>query len=323
MELRRNGSLKPFAYYGTGGTAAELYLPTTVMELASAVAGARSKGLALLVLGGGTNSLVMEEPYAGAAIVLKNLAHLKVTERGFIAGAGVENSALVRAAADRSLAGAAWMYRLPGSIGGTVRMNARCYGGEISQIVVGVRTITPEGQFRSYDRGDMPGLFRGYKDTAFMASGELIAEVEVELHPGHQPAILATMSACEADRSAKGQFDYPSCGCVFKNDYGIGLPSGLLLEAAGAKVMRCGGAVVSPHHANFVFNQGASAREVLELTLAMRDRVYDFCGAWLSYEMEILGSLPEDLAARYSEQRPQRLNESVIGPLRQRFRGRS
>jgi UDP-N-acetylmuramate dehydrogenase len=319
MPLVRDARLRDYAYYKTGGTCDELYEPASVDELAAIVRDVTKRGLPLMLLGGGTNSLVSDEHFSGAVVAFRSLAQLDVQGGRLVCGAGVDNSDIARAALKHGLDGAGWMYRLPGQLGGTVRMNARCYGGEISQITVAVTVVTRQGEIKVHrDKS----VFRGYKDTSFMETGELIAGAELVLREGgDRAAIEAKMLACERDRESRQQFTFPSCGCVFKNDYRIGVSSGILLDAAGAKAMRQGGAEVSPGHANFVFNKGATSRDILELSFRMREAVYARFGAWLEYEMEILGTIPADLRARADEVRPQKLDDAALAPLRQRMVG--
>jgi len=293
--------LSELAYYRTGGGCDLLLEPTTIDELADAVREVRSKGMRFFLLGGGTNSLVLNEHWPGAVIAFHQMARIEVQGDVLYVEAGVDNSAIAQVAQQQALSGAAWMYRLPGQLGGTVRMNARCYGGEISQIVKRVHCVSPEGERREY--ADQ-SIFRGYKNTLFMETGDIIAAAELQLAPGNGQTILEKMQSCEKDRVAKGQFLFPSCGCVFKNDYEAGAPSGMLLERAGVKALRVGKAEVSPAHANFVFNKGCSSHDILELSFKMRDAVYAMFGVWLEYEMEILGDIPVDVLMRLREKKP-------------------
>ena len=319
MPTIKNALLKDFAYYQTGGPTDILYQPSNASELAAQLREATSAGIPLYVLGAGTNSLVMDEPFPGAFVVLSALTEAKVVGDKLVCGAGVDNSTIARLALKNGLTGAAWMNRLPGQIGGTVRMNARCYGGEISQIATKVITVTRSGEKKEYAD---PAMFRGYKDTVFMDNGDIIVAVELQLKSGDAKEISRVMRHCEEDRQSKGQFDFPSCGCVFKNDYVVGVPSGMLLATAGAKGRKRGGAVVSHHHANFVYNQGANSRDILELTLEMRELVYNEFGVWMSYEMEILGVVPKDLAEALVVVKPQQLKTERLDPLRRRLAGR-
>ncbi|MEY4632390.1 MAG: hypothetical protein RIQ81_2510 [Pseudomonadota bacterium] len=320
-------TLSELAYYRTGGACGKLYLPESIDELKSAVREIHSLSLPFFVLGGGTNSLVCDDPWPGAVIALARMQGLRLLDSKdhkdrttIFCEAGVDNSHFARFAVAHGLTGAGWMYRLPGQMGGTVRMNARCYGGEISQIVRRITCVDMNGHVVIHD--DPSKVFHGYKDTSFMKTGEIVAAVEIELAPGDVKATQELMKFCEDDRVMKGQFLHPSCGCVFKNDYSVGVPSGMLLESAGVKGMRHGGAVVSPWHANFVFNEGATSRDILEMTLKMREVVYQKFGVWLEYEMEVLGQMPADLAGKITEVRQRKADTPELDQLRQKFQKR-
>lgn len=310
--------LKDFLYYKTGGRCAELCEPTGVGELAETVRRLHAANTAFIPVGGGTNSLFTDEDYPGAVISFRNMQKLEFSGKHVHVGAGVENTFFSEAAFKHNLAGAGWMNRLPGQIGGTVRMNARCYGGEISQIVKEVTTVTTSGVIKKYH--DPAAMFHGYKDTIFMKNGDLVAEVVIELKEGDMQEVRKKMDFCASDRISKGQFTYPSCGCVFKNNYSVGVSSGILLEESGVKSMKHGGAEVNPAHANFVFNISASSRDILELSLQMREAVWSRFGVWLEYEMEILGVVPSDLHARLFEQRAASPKDDLLKPLRERMK---
>ena len=317
--------LAEIAYYQTGGTCSRLYLPKSTSEIQDAVREIHRLSQPFFVLGGGTNSLVCDDNWSGAVIALTHMGGLRALDKNgrIFCEAGVENSKFARFAVDHGLTGAGWMNRLPGQMGGTVRMNARCYGGEISQIVKKINCVDLSGNIIVHD--DPSKVFRGYKDTSFMQTGEIIASVEIQLEPGDTAATHDLMKFCEDDRILKGQFTHPSCGCVFKNDYTVGVPSGLLLESSGVKSLSRGGAVVNPRHANFVFNKDklASSRDILELSLMMREAVYTRFGVWLEYEMEILGHLPDDLAKSIREVRPIGVETPELVALRKKFSAKS
>ena len=317
--------LAEIAYYQTGGTCSRLYLPKSTSEIQDAVREIHRLSQPFFVLGGGTNSLVCDDNWSGAVIALTHMGGLRALDKNgrIFCEAGVENSKFARFAVDHGLTGAGWMNRLPGQMGGTVRMNARCYGGEISQIVKKITCVDLLGNIIVHD--DPSKVFRGYKDTSFMQTGEIIASVEIQLEPGDTAATQDLMKFCEDDRILKGQFTHPSCGCVFKNDYTVGVPSGLLLESSGVKSLSRGGAVVNPRHANFVFNKDklASSRDILELSLMMREAVYTRFGVWLEYEMEILGHLPDDLAKSIREVRPIGVETPELVALRKKFSAKS
>ncbi|NRA65249.1 MAG: UDP-N-acetylmuramate dehydrogenase [Pseudobacteriovorax sp.] len=314
--------LKDISYYKTGGTCQSLVQPKSIEELSQAVQELSKKSIPYYVLGGGTNSLVSDEFWKGAVINLNYMTNMEILDSHQVkAEGGVDNTDFAKFALKHELEGCAWMNRLPGQIGGTTRMNAKCYGGEISQIVIEVTTVGPTGEIHKYSHDRQNPIFRGYKDTIFMdrKDSDIIASVICQLKPGNYPDIESLMIHCESDRVSKGQFTYPSCGCVFKNNYAVGVPSGMLLDQAEAHDLGTKDAFLNPKHANFVFNRSAGSREIIELTLKMRDRVYQRFGVWLEYEMEILGHLPEDLKHAIGESKANNFDEEALKPLRASF----
>lgn len=317
MPVFRNALIKPYAYYQTGGTCDVLYEPQSVDELVQAVKEIKKDKQKYFVLGGGTNSLVSDQHFPGAVIVCKGLSTLQARGSMLVAGAGVDNTAVAHLALQQGLAGAAWMNRLPGQIGGTVRMNARCYGGEIGQICTKVTVVAPDGEIKTYQD---PSVFRGYKDTVFMRSDEIIVSAELTLKPGNKTEIETKMRFCESDRVGKGQFDWPTCGCVFKNDYSVGVSSGILLDEAGGKTLKNGRIAINPHHANFVYNKGGGSLDVLDMTFKMRELVFKKFGVWMAYEMEILGDVSDDLKEQLETVRAGPMNEALLAPLRAKMK---
>ncbi|MBU2509987.1 UDP-N-acetylmuramate dehydrogenase [bacterium] len=309
-------ALKEISYYKTGGTVDQLYAPGSVKELADVMREIHNRKLPYFLLGAGSNSLIMDEHWPGAVVIFSNLNSITVHGTKVIAEAGVDNTIFAENCLEMSLGGASWMYNLPGQLGSTIRMNARCYGGEISRIVQSVTAVSENGKIRQY-RADE--VFIGYKNTVFMSNKEVVALAEFSLFHDEQVDILELMEHCKVDREKKQQFLYPSCGCVFKNNYSVGVPSGLLLDKADVRELSSDYVEISPYHANFVFNKGASAREILETTLKMRDIVYKLFGVWLEYEMEILGIIPDDLKSKVAESRLSKPKEQKLKALREEF----
>ncbi|MES2744434.1 MAG: FAD-binding protein [Bdellovibrionota bacterium] len=310
--------LKNYAYYATGGSCRVLHEPKSIDELSIIVKKLFADKTPYFVLGGGTNSLVLDNPFPGDVIIF---SHMKTIRReGFhlVCGAGADNTEVSVAALNAGLTGISWMNRLPGQIGATVRMNARCYGGEISQVASSVRAVLPDGSIKHYTSAD--GIFRGYKDTLFMANGAIIAEATLSLTPGDPALIKTHMDYCMNDRIAKGQFDYPTCGCVFKNNYQVGVPSGMLLDRADAKRLNTPVVALNPQHSNFVYNKGTGSDDILRFTLAMQELVYQEFGVWMEYEMEILGQLTPEQVRRVREIRPSRMRDDKLNPLRETFK---
>jgi UDP-N-acetylmuramate dehydrogenase len=308
--------LKDISYYNTGGSADRIYMPASIEELSLVMKEIHEDKIPYFLLGEGSNSLVMDDHWPGAVITFSNLNSLKIEGNKVNAQAGVENTRFAKICLESSLGGASWMYYLPGQIGSTVRMNARCYGAEISQIVEKVTSVSRKGEMKTY-----PGkeVFTGYKDTIFCKNDEVVAEVTFSLEKGEQSTIREQMNVCETDRNNKKQFLHPSCGCVFKNDYNLGIPSGLILESAGVRQLGSDRVQISPHHANILFNKGATAAEILTTALDMRDLAYQKFGVWLEFEMELLGVVPAGLKRRVEESKETRLKERELELLMKKF----
>lgn len=320
-----NRTLKSLSYFKTGGSCDRFSAPKDPQTLATDICEARVATMPIMVLGAGSNSLVLDQHFPGLVIKLDAFKGFeRISETRVKVGAGWENSDLVLRLRSEGLFGLEWMYRLPGQLGGTARMNARCYGGEISQFAAIVRAVDLKGQLKEYS-GE--SCFYGYKDTLMMQEGGVVYEVELELSTADSLG-EDKMRFVEADRQSKKQFDYPTCGCVFKNNYhpDISVSSGLLLEIAGAKSLSEKGAKVSPFHANFIWNmEEASSDDILKLSLSMRDLVYEYFGVWLEYEMEVLGELPESFDQNLSlikPFKPTELQKSRLVAARKQFQNR-
>lgn len=314
--------LKNFSYYKTGGVCSNSHFPSSTVELQKIIKSLYDSKTPYFILGAGSNSLVLDDDYKGDVLCMIHLNKATVWKEQIVCQAGITNREVTELAYRNGLKGLSWMHGLPGQIGGTVRMNARCYGGEISQIVTEVLVVTKDGALKTYK--DPKKVFRGYKDTLIMDTGEIVAEVTISLSNGEKESIRQKMDQNYSDRKAKKQFDFPSCGCVFKNDYTVGISSGMLLEHAGVKKIKSTKVMVNPLHANFLFNLGnASSTDILEFTLLMREKVYEKFGVFLEYEMEILGNLTGDLKNKIYETRKSTLNQSALDPLRQKFKNRN
>ena len=200
---------RDLVYYQTGGNCDQLIQPHTPEELAENILRLHKDKTPYYILGGGTNSLVSDHHWQGAVIAFTNMKKIDVDSENttLLVEAGVDNTVLAKKALELSWEGIAWMNRLPGQLGGTVRMNARCYGGEISQVVSEVYTVATNGKLKTYSSKD--GIFAGYKDTVFMSNGDIITGAKINLKEGDPAKIKKTMDYCEQDRIGKGQFTFP------------------------------------------------------------------------------------------------------------------
>lgn len=296
--FKTHASLADRTYYGMGGYAQYLACPRSFTQVQEALSFAKAATLPVAVLGSGSNSVFADGCFEGVVISLENLRswHWETLEECYLE-AGVTNTEVAELCLAAGRAGAAWMYRMPGQLGATVRMNARCYGGEISQIVSTVITMDTNGRLKMYSASE---VFRGYKDTLLMACPEIVLAVRLSLPTAaSQTALLSAMLTCERDRHGKHHFDNPSCGSTFKNNYAVGKPSGRIFDELGLKGTRIGDASVSDHHANFVWNLGrAKSSDMLALAAHMRAEAKHRAQADLELEVQPIGPFSADLFER-------------------------
>jgi UDP-N-acetylmuramate dehydrogenase len=273
--------------YRVGGPADLAVFPRSPEQLARIQRTAAAKGLPVTLLGLGSNVLVADRGIRGVVVLLRDLAHIQVDDAVVRAGAGADCTAVAACALEAGLEGLEFFHHLPGSVGGAAFMNARAFDQEMSQVWRAARLVTPEG--RLVERRFSSELFR-YKHSPLQESGEIAAELTLRLTPGAPAAIAARMERNERQRRKNGEFCWPSCGCVFKNDRRIGVPSGRLIDQCGLKGFSIGGARVSPLHANFVVNaakaRAADLRAVIE---HVRAEVERRTGHRLEPEVRLLG----------------------------------
>ena len=283
--VRENVTLAPYTTMRTGGPAALFAEPRNAQQLAHVHQWAQEKGLPLLILGNGSNLLIADSGFDGLVIHLgRALSEVSVFANTLTAQAGASLAAAARAAAQASLTGLEFAAGIPGSIGGAVCMNAGAYGGEIAQVIVSARVLTPEG-VRMVSRNE---LSLGYRSSAVMQNGWVVLEATFELAPGSPDEIKATMADLAARRREKQPLQYPSCGSFFKRP--VGYYAGALIEQAGLKGYRVGDAQVSEMHAGFVINRGhATSSEIYRLMQEVQRRVQAQFGVTLEPEVRLIG----------------------------------
>lgn len=311
--------LKHYSYYKTGGRCNKIISPSSIEELADTIQRLYKDKIPYFVLGSGSNSLIMDDHWPHAVILFGKMNRIRFEEGYVYAEAGVENSYLVEQCAEYGRDGLTFLAYLPGQIGATVRMNARCYGSEVKDVIYKVVSVSKQGEIHNHEG---QASFYGYKATRFQKDGDIVAAASFHTTLGEKEDILDRMLKCKKDRASKNQFQHPSCGCVFKNDYNLGLAAGFLLELADVSEFNTKTVEINPLHANFVFNKGATSRELLETTLKMREKVYKRFGVFLEYEMEILGLVPSDLKDRVQEKHPHKITQESLENLKRQFENR-
>jgi len=257
-----------------------------IVELQRAAADA---GVALAVLGIGTNVLVSDRGVRGVVLKLgRAFGELEWRSEAdgmrVRAGAAAPFKKLVMDAAARHLTGLEFAEGIPGSIGGGLLMNAGAFGGEIANVVTGIVGVAPDGGERYLPREELRFGYRRFD----LPPNLIVTRVDFALARGDVQAIRATMAGAKRKRDAKQPLGWPNAGSIFKNppgDY-----AGRLIEGLGLKGRRVGGAMISEQHANFIVNHGgATAADVDRLIRRIQVAVSERCGVALETEVEKVG----------------------------------
>lgn len=281
---------EPMARHTTmrvGGPAEILFSPASEGELLFAVREAKRAGAPFRIIGNGSNLLVLDGGLPGLTIRLgEAFSKISVDGNRIRAQAGALLSRVAAAARDASLTGLEFASGIPGSAGGGMAMNAGAYGGQLSDVFEGCRALDPEtGIISALGPAEMA---LGYRESAALSRGLIVTEAAFRLTAGDRTAIQAKMDDLSARRREKQPLNLPSAGSTFKRPEGHF--AGALIEQAGLKGLRVGGACVSEKHAGFVVNdRGATARDVLDLIRLVQARVLEHSGVRLETEVRILG----------------------------------
>lgn len=268
------------------GGPADLYLAVeTESELGAAMASAYRTGTPAFCLGAGTNLLVSDRGVRGLVVSLgEGFRKVEIDRTHVISGAAVDFGALVEAVVERSLGGLEFGEGIPGTVGGGLVMNAGAFGGEIAKVVVVVHGVTREGVARNLTKDEINFAYRRTR----LPAGFVITRVEFELVSGDRDSLRARVIDLHTKRAARQPRGVPNAGSIFKNPPGTF--AGRLLEGAGLKGLRVGGAAFSDQHANFIVNLGgARAEEVRALMELARNRVKEQSGVWLEPEVKLVG----------------------------------
>lgn len=255
------------------GGPADLFLrPRSISAMAAAIAALREARAPFFLLGGGANILVGDGGIRGAVIDTSLLAAIqtkadKNSDVLLSAECGAIVSTVCEEALARGLSGLENFYGMPGSVGGAVFMNARCYEEDISSRIAAIGYLGARGDAQTSAAAALPW---SYKRSPFMPGGPLagaiVGAATFRFQPDDPLRIAARMRERLSDRMRKHHFDAPSAGSMFKNNRDFGKPTGRILHELGLRGYRVGDAAISPWHANIFINLGeASAKDMRAL----------------------------------------------------------
>ncbi|HVO28414.1 MAG TPA: UDP-N-acetylmuramate dehydrogenase [Candidatus Paceibacterota bacterium] len=321
-KFQENISLAKFSHYQIGGAARFFFEPKNGQEVAWAVAEAKARRLPMFILGGGTNLLLSDAGFDGL-VIRPALASIEASGTAVEAGSGVSIDDLHAYLIAHSLSGFEWAGGLPGTLGGAIRGNAGCFGGETKDIVASVRSFDPE-TMQTVDRA-APECAFGYRDSVFKhgGAGEIILSAKLSFMKGDRQAIAQAVREKIEHRAKNHPLEYPNIGSMFKNvplatvcregseKYEEGLAKGSvrldgsrfsvktdpfpvvsaakLISESGLRGVSYGGAMISAKHPNFIVNVlGASSEDVKALMALAKAEVKRKFDVDLEEEVQIV-----------------------------------
>jgi UDP-N-acetylmuramate dehydrogenase len=297
-QVREAEPLARYSTYRIGGPATVVH-PSVGEDVAAALGMAHEAGIPWFVLGLGSNLLL---PDAGLdALVIrmgKGMDQLRQDGERWTVGAGLPAPLAARRTAAAGFAGLHIFVGVPGTAGGGVYMNAGCHGGDWAEVVESVTVVDGTGRDAVLPRGEVPFTYRRSG-----LDGRVVLEATVHLRAEEQHRLDEQIAEMFEWRQKGTPFNQPCCGSVFKNPSGPswkreGGPrtAGQLIEAAGLKCHRIGGAEISPTHANYFVNTGeATAADVRALIEHARRVVEEKFGVRLEPEVKLIGRRGEYL----------------------------
>ncbi len=275
--------LAPHTWYKIGGPARWWIQPRTVEELQAAVQRCTENEIPMYVLGLGANLLVSDGGVDGAVFRFDQefWRRVKFDKTTVEVGAGVDMQKLVLRTVRQGLEGIECLAGIPGTIGGGIRMNAGGKFGDIGAVIRTVRVMDTAGTVFERTKDD---LVFGYRSTNIAA--KFILGATLELEEEDPDRIMKKTKEIWMYKRNTQPLNTKSCGCMFKNPRG--LSAGALIDQAGLKGMRVGGAEVSEKHANFIVaHAGCRADDVLKLVKIIREKVFDRNEIHLESEVQI------------------------------------
>jgi UDP-N-acetylmuramate dehydrogenase len=284
--IRENIPLAPLISFKVGGPARYFAEPSTPLEFSEALAWARQKGLETFILGKGTNLVFSDRGYPGLVLYTGKSFHgIRWEGNRVTAQAGALLHTVVTQAVGKGMAGIQNLAGIPGTMGGGTYINAGAFGQELKDVISSVTSATRDGRLMERANGEC-GF--AYRRSRFFDLDEIILETSLDLREEDAGSLRKEMLETLRKRKEKQPLHLPNAGSMFKRP--PGRYAGVLIEEAGLKGFRMGGAMISEKHANFTVNAGgATAQDIHDLTSEVIQRVREGSGVTLEREVIFIG----------------------------------
>lgn len=284
-KVEKDVSIKRLTTYKVGGVARALIYPKNESKLVQLIKLLKKHDISYKIIGNGSNLIFSDQTYEGVLIKLTELNQMEVIQNKIRVGAGYSLMKLSRVALKHSLTGLEFAAGIPATVGGAVFMNAGAYKSDMGYIVQSVRVLTPDFNIIELENRE---LNFHYRTSFFKTHPDYIClEVFIKLTKGDKVLIDRVMRERLQRRMESQPLNYPSAGSVFRNPKDKF--SGELIEKAGLKGYKIGGAMVSDKHANFIINrQNAAAQDIKDIIFYTKEKVKEKYGIDLVFEQEFV-----------------------------------
>ena len=285
----RNIPMNLHTTFKTGGIADYFAVPESYNDISILLKFTKMHSVPVFILGGGANILVSDNGIRGLVIDMSKISKFGFKEDICFAEAGFPISDLSKAAAEKNLSGLDFIYGMPGSVGGAVWMNARCYDVSVSDILLNIDYLDENFEIKTLDGVDIRKKF-SYKFSPFQNSNCVILSASFLLKKDNKDNIWNNMKLHKQDRENKGHYKYPSAGSVFKNNRDFGKPTGTIIDSIGLKGYSRGDAEIASFHGNIIVNKKqARSQDIRNIINYTQNKVNEKLGLKLEAEIQFIG----------------------------------
>jgi len=251
---------------------------------------AKDEGIPVFILGGGANIVVSDKGIRGIVLDTCAWKGASVIDGAVSFNSGTSMDEAAEFAAARALGGLEFLAGMPGTIGGAVYMNARCYGSEIADVLAWTQIVDFSAGAPEEKRVPADKTAFGYKQSPFQGKDNFILSAVFTLKPADSNEIKSKMEKNRQDRQEKGHYRFPCAGSAFKNNHEFGKPTGQIIDELGLKGFQKGGAQIAPFHGNIIINTGgATAEDIRALMDEVTAKVKEKTGFTLEPEILFVG----------------------------------
>ncbi len=284
--ISQEQKLAKYTWFGVGGNAEMLYIPEEEVSLKNFLK-SKPNDCNIFTIGAGSNILIRDNGISGITIITNKLNKINIDIDGIItANCGAADSEVARFARDHNRTGLEFLIGIPGTIGGGIKMNSGAFGSEFKDVLIDVKAINHDGDFRVFSKNDLRMQYR----TIGINNEWIFLSARFKTLPGTNEKIREKMKKIIHSRKSAQPTGVKTGGSTFKNP--LGKKAWQLIDQAGCRGLKVGDAMISDKHCNFIINlKNANAKQIEELGKSVKQKVFKNSGVDLNWEIERVGNI--------------------------------